>query len=67
MGERLPEEVLRRVVAEAATAYGVSEEQVRSTAAFYRFRDTDSLGVVELVLALDDELRGAGPGGPALA
>jgi acyl carrier protein len=56
--EELGQEVLRRLVAEVAAAYGVGEEQVRSTAAFRSFRGGDSLDVVQLVLALDDELRG---------
>jgi hypothetical protein len=43
-----------------AAAYDLSEEQVRSTAAFRSFRGGDSLDVVELVLAMDDELRGGG-------
>ena len=56
--EEVPPEVLRRLVAEVAATYGVGEEQVRSTAAFRSFRGGDSLDVVELVMAMEDELRG---------
>ncbi len=57
MGDGLPPEVLRRVVAATAAAFGVSEERVRSSAAIRSFKGGDSLDVVDLVLALDDELR----------
>ena len=58
MRDGVPEEALRRAVAEVAAAYGVTEEQVRSTVAFRSFRGTDSLDVIKLVLAPDDELKG---------
>jgi hypothetical protein len=57
----LPQEALRRLVGEVAAAYGVGEEQVRSTAAFRSFRGGDSLDMVQLVVAMDDELRGPQP------
>jgi acyl carrier protein len=66
MNDRLPEEALRRAVAEVAAAYGVGEERVRSTLAFRSFLGADSLDVIKLILALDDELRGGGFKGPAL-
>ena len=65
MADGLPPEVLRRVVAALAVAYGVSQERVRSTAALRSFKGGDSLDIVDLVLALDDELRDGDPNHPA--
>jgi acyl carrier protein len=54
-------DVLRRVVAELAKWYGVSEDRVRLTTALRHFAGGDSLDLVGLVIALDDELSGGPP------
>jgi acyl carrier protein len=56
MKARPDDQALRKVVQEVAARYGVSEERVRSTVAFRSFAGGDSLDVVNLVLAIDDEL-----------
>jgi acyl carrier protein len=61
MRRPVDDKALRKVVAEVAARYGVSEERVRSTVAFRTFAGGDSLDLVELVLAMDDELGGRSP------